>query len=86
LAEKAVRLGREQGLASAVPNYLDTLATVKIRLAENATDIGKKRRLLDEAEAHLQEVDSVPEEKIPPTAKEAIEKHLKEIEALRSKL
>jgi hypothetical protein len=59
---------------------------VKIRLAENETDISRKRSLLDEAEVHLQEADDVPEEKKELTTKKAVEEHWKEIKALRSKL
>jgi tetratricopeptide (TPR) repeat protein len=86
LAEEAVRLARQQGQAIDVPGYLDTLATVKIRLAEIEPDIEKKRSLLDEPEAHLQEADGAPEEKRWPTNKKAVEGHLNEIKALRSKL
>jgi tetratricopeptide (TPR) repeat protein len=84
LAEEAVRLGREQRQAIDMPSYLDTLATVKIRLAENETDIGKKQSLLNEAEVHLQEAEKT--EKGSPTNKKAVEEHFKEIKALRSKL
>ena len=86
LAEEAVRLGRERGQAIDVPGYLDTLATVKIRLAENETDIVKKRSLLDEAEAHLREADAAPADKRWPTNKKEVDEHFKEINALRSKL
>jgi tetratricopeptide (TPR) repeat protein len=84
LAEEGVRLGREQELSD-LPSYLDTLATVKIRMAENETDIGKKQILLDEAKAHLQEAERAGD-KLEPASKTAVEVHLKEIEALRSQL
>ena len=83
IAQEAVRLARVQRLERDLPSFLDTLATVEIRLAENEQDATKRGQYLDSAEARLREADRTPSEKRWPTNPAAVQGHLREIEKLR---
>lgn len=58
--------------------YLDTLATVKIRLAAVETDVRKKRTYLDEAKAHLEKATKQPHDLRTDANRAAVAKHLQE--------
>ncbi|MBE2266870.1 MAG: hypothetical protein IAE80_01475 [Anaerolinea sp.] len=81
LANKAIEYTWSSDIAYAT--HLDTLATVKIRLAQLEIDQARRKTLLDEAERHLKDAQALPIEQRTAANVQAVDQHLKEIEGLR---
>jgi tetratricopeptide (TPR) repeat protein len=85
LVKEAIELARRQGRISDIPSLLDTLATVEIRLAENAKEAADRTRHLDLAEEYLREADRAPASERWESNPAAVQRHLEEVKALRKR-
>ncbi len=83
-AQEAVQIAKDRGQSLSIPTYLDTLATVQIRLAEKETNPAQRGKLLDEAEQHLNEADRATA-RLPQNAA-SVAKHREEIRQIRAQV